>query len=74
MVLNHVSTRNSTITGRVYVQYGFDREKREVLEAWAECLQEIVRQGVHPSGSADNPEYLDRIGVSADTASTAPSP
>jgi ribosome-binding factor A len=34
MVLNHVSVSRGTITSRVYVQYSYDKEKREALEAW----------------------------------------
>jgi hypothetical protein len=28
LVLNHISARAGTITGKVYVQYSYDREKR----------------------------------------------
>ena len=45
MVLNHVGTRKSTITGRVYVQYSFDHEKREALNAWSIRLGEIIGDG-----------------------------
>ena len=31
LVLNHVSVRRGTITSKVYVQYSYDREKREAL-------------------------------------------
>ena len=50
MVLNHVSGSKSTITGRVYVQYSFDREKREALEVWGACLETIIRD---PQRSTD---------------------
>jgi integrase len=33
LVLNHVSVRRGTVTGRVYNQYSYDREKREALNA-----------------------------------------
>ena len=42
LILNHVSASKSTITGKVYVQYSFDREKREALNAWGERLRGIV--------------------------------
>jgi integrase len=42
LVLNHVSARKGTITGKVYVQYSYDREKREALEAWGARLERIV--------------------------------
>ena len=42
LVLNHVSARSGTITGKVYVQYSYDREKREALGAWGSRLQSIV--------------------------------
>jgi integrase len=42
LVLNHVSASKSTITGKVYVQYSFDREKREALDAWSERLERII--------------------------------
>jgi integrase len=41
LVLNHVSARKGTITGK-YVQYNYDREKREALEAWGARLERIV--------------------------------
>ena len=34
LVLNHVTARQGTITSKVYVQYSYDREKREALNAW----------------------------------------
>jgi integrase len=42
LVLNHVSARKGTITGKVYVQYSYDREKREALDAWGARLERIV--------------------------------
>lgn len=42
LVLNHISARRGTITGKVYVQYSYDREKREALEAWGERLTSIA--------------------------------
>ena len=42
LILNHISASKSTITGKVYVQYSFDREKREALNAWGERLRRIV--------------------------------
>jgi integrase len=55
LILNHMSARRSTITGKVYVQYSYDREKRIALEAWANRLEEIVvgaRGGVVPLRAA----------------------
>jgi integrase len=45
LVLNHVSARAGTITGKVYVQYSYDREKREALGAWGARLEKIVAGG-----------------------------
>ena len=42
MILNHVSARQGTITSKVYVQYSYDREKREALMAWSARLEEIT--------------------------------
>jgi integrase len=42
LVLNHISASKSTITGKVYVQYSFDREKREALNAWGARLERII--------------------------------
>jgi integrase len=42
LILNHVSARSGSITSKVYVQYSYDREKRDALNAWGERLQSIV--------------------------------
>lgn len=42
LVLNHVSARKGTVTSKVYVRYGFDREKREALDAWGRQLERII--------------------------------
>lgn len=42
LVLNHVSARRGTITSKVYVQYSYDREKREALNAWGARLERII--------------------------------
>lgn len=42
LVLNHVSVRRGTITGRVYDRYSYDREKREALGAWGARLERIL--------------------------------
>jgi integrase len=41
LVLNHVSARQGNITGKVYVQYSYDREKRDALGAWGQRLEAI---------------------------------
>ncbi len=41
-VLNHTSIDRETVTGAVYDQYSYDKEKREALDAWAGRLEEIV--------------------------------
>lgn len=38
LILNHISASKSTITSKVYVQYSYDKEKREALERWGEAL------------------------------------
>ena len=53
LVLNHVSVRRGTITGRVYDRYSYDREKREALGAWGTRLERIV--------AGDNGENVIRI-------------
>lgn len=42
LILNHVSARQGTITGKVYITYSYDKEKREALNAWAARLEEII--------------------------------
>ena len=42
LILNHVSTRRGTVTGKVYNQYSYDREKREALRSWGARLEEIL--------------------------------
>jgi integrase len=42
LVLNHISARAGNVTGKVYVQYSYDREKREALGAWGARLDRIV--------------------------------
>ncbi len=42
LLLNHVSARSGTITARVYVQYSYDREKREALERWGARISEAL--------------------------------
>jgi integrase len=42
LVLNHVSARQGTITGKVYVQYSYDREKRDALNKWGSRLEQII--------------------------------
>jgi hypothetical protein len=42
LILNHVSARQGTVTGKVYVQYSYDREKREALGKWGERLETII--------------------------------
>lgn len=39
---NHLSVTKATVTLSVYVQYSYDREKREALDMWAERLAGIV--------------------------------
>ena len=38
LILNHVSARHASITSKVYVQYSYDKEKREALCVWARTL------------------------------------
>jgi integrase len=42
LVLNHVSATQGTVTGKAYVQYQYDREKRAALDAWGVRLGAIV--------------------------------
>jgi integrase len=42
LILNHVSASKSTVTSKVYVQYSYDREKREALEKWGDCVASLV--------------------------------
>ncbi len=42
LVLNHVSARRGTITGKVYNQYSYDREKREALCIWSTRLEQVI--------------------------------
>jgi len=49
MILNHVSARQGTITSKVYVQYSYDREKREALAGWAAKLEAIISTDCNPA-------------------------
>ena len=42
LVLNHSSARKGSVTSKVYVQYSYDKEKREALEAWGRLLAGLV--------------------------------
>jgi integrase len=42
LVLNHISVRRGTVTGRVYDQYTYDGEKRDALMKWGRQLEQIV--------------------------------
>ena len=42
VVLNHISARRGTVTGRVYNQYSYDKEKREALDKWGERLATLI--------------------------------
>jgi hypothetical protein len=42
LILNHASARKGTVTSAVYIQYSYDKEKREGLEAWGRLLEEIA--------------------------------
>jgi integrase len=44
-IANHRTTTKAGITLGVYVQYEYEREKREALELWADRLQGIVSGG-----------------------------
>jgi hypothetical protein len=41
-VVNHRGTTKAGMTLAVYVQYSFDKEKREALDMWADRLSAIV--------------------------------
>jgi integrase len=62
MILNHVSARQGTITSKVYVQYSYDREKRDALREWSARLEAIIsteRQAQTLDRSPkDIPEYV----------------
>ena len=45
LVLNHVSASKGTITGKVYVQYTYDREKRAALGAWGRQIALLTARG-----------------------------
>ncbi len=42
LVLNHVSATKGTVTGKVYIHYSWDKEKREALDTWSAKLAEII--------------------------------
>ena len=41
-ILNHATETKSTITGRVYNRYSFQKEKREAMDMWAARLIALV--------------------------------
>jgi integrase len=61
LILNHVSARQGSITSKVYVQYTYDREKREALEAWAARLNEIIAADESAMSTNDLIQAHDRI-------------
>jgi integrase len=42
LILNHASARKGTVTGKVYIQYSYDMEKREGLEVWGRTLEKLT--------------------------------
>ena len=42
LILNHASARKGSVTSKVYVQYSYDKEKREALGAWSTFLGKIL--------------------------------
>lgn len=42
LVLNHISVRRGTVTGKVYDQYTYDPEKRDALVKWGTQLEKIL--------------------------------
>lgn len=44
LILNHASARKGSVTSKVYVQYGYDKEKREALEAWGLLLGGLIAE------------------------------
>jgi integrase len=44
LILNHASARKGSVTSKVYVQYSYDKEKREALAAWGRLLERLVDQ------------------------------
>jgi hypothetical protein len=42
LILNHISARQGTITSKVYLQYTYDKEKRDALDAWGARLEAII--------------------------------
>ena len=55
LVLNHISARTGTITGKVYIQYGYDREKRDALNIWGATLEQLVTRCEQPAPSGPVP-------------------
>src|SRR5262245_45368729 len=53
LILNHISARQGSITSKVYVQYSYDREKRQALEAWSARLEAFI-SGEHQNGRQDS--------------------
>ncbi|TXH17993.1 MAG: site-specific integrase [Hyphomicrobiaceae bacterium] len=47
LILNHVSASKRTVTSKVYVQYSYDREKREALDRWSQFLERHVDGAQH---------------------------
>jgi integrase len=43
LVLNHVSATKGTVTGKVYIHYSWDNEKRLALNTWGAKLGEILK-------------------------------
>lgn len=60
LVLNHISVRRGTITGKVYDRYSYDREKREALNAWGVQLEKIIA-GAENENVASLPSSIYRL-------------
>ncbi len=43
LILNHASARKGSVTSKVYVQYSYDKEKREALGAWGSMLNAATK-------------------------------
>lgn len=52
LVLNHISARRGTVTGKVYNQYSYDLEKRDALEIWGDRLWFIAENFEAPRRSS----------------------
>ena len=53
LILNHATARKGNVTSAVYIQYSYDKEKREALEKWGKKMELLLSSRVKANGAAE---------------------